>query len=479
MQFLWYDLETFGRDARHSRIAQFAAIRTDEHLRPIETPLSFFCQPSDDLLPSPGACLITGITPQQARADGVPEAEFATRIHEEMSRPDTCVAGYNSFRFDDEFIRHLFYRNFFDPYAREWRNGNSRWDLIDTVRMARALRPDGIQWPLRDDGAPSFRLEQLAAANGFVHERAHEALSDVEATIALAARLKSEHGRLFDYALALRDKRRVAALLDYAGMTPVLHISQRFPAAQGCGRLVLPVCPHPQIANRIIVVDLHDDPTPVLELAADEILDRLYTPRGDLPEGVARIGLKEIHLNRAPILVELRHLNPDQLAVFGIDLPRQLDYAARLRAAPNLANKLRAVYGAPRPDTGRDDPELALYAGFPAPADAALFARVRESGGRSPSGGRFGFRDPRYEELAFRHRARNWPQALGPAENARWQQYRSDRLAPGSGLSEYDLASYRAEILQLRATAEPGTGSHAILDALEAWGQEIEASLQG
>ncbi len=477
MQFLWYDLETFGRDTRRSRIAQFAAIRTDARLRPIETPLSFFCRLSEDTLPSPGACLITGITPQKARAEGLPEAEFAARIHEEMSRPDTCVAGYNSLRFDDEFIRHLFYRNFFDPYAREWRNGNSRWDLIDAVRMARALRPEGIQWPLRDDGAPSFRLDQLAAANGLVHEQAHEALSDVQATIALAERLKSAQGRLFDYALALRDKRRAAALLDWAGMMPVLHISQRFPAAQGCGRLVLPVCPHPQIANRVLVVDLHDDPTPVIELAAGEILDHLYTPRSDLPEGVARVGLKEIHLNRAPILVELRHLSAEQLAVFDIDLPRQLDHAARLRAAPGLADKLREVFGRPRPDTGPDDPELSLYAGFPAPADAALFARVRECGGHPPPGGTFGFRDPRYEELAFRYRARNWPQWLDAEERARWQAYRSARLAPGSELSEYDLPTYRAEIATLRAQAEPGAGAHAILDALDAWGCDVERAL--
>jgi exodeoxyribonuclease-1 len=479
MQFLWYDLETFGRDARRSRIAQFAAIRTDEHLRPVEAPLSFFCQPTDDFLPSPGACLITGITPQQALADGLPEAEFAARIHEEMSKPDTCAAGYNSIRFDDEFIRHLFYRNFFDPYAREWRNGNSRWDLIDAVRMARALRPDGITWPVRDDGAPSFKLEHLAAANGLVHSHAHEALSDVEATIALAARLKSAHGRLFDYALALREKKRAGALLDYADMTPVLHISQRYPAAEGCGRLVLPICPHPRIANRIIVCDLRDDPSAIIELAAPDIRDRLYIARADLPEDVARIGLKEIHLNRAPILVELRHLDPTQLAVFGIDLPRQLEHAARLRTATGLADKLREVFGAPRPDTVPDDPELALYDGFPAPADAALFARVRECGGRPPRGGTFGFRDPRYEELAFRYRARIWPQALDAAEHARWQQYRRARLAPGSGLAECDLPTYRAEIAALRAGAQPGSGAHALLDALEAWGQQAENALDG
>lgn len=477
MAFLWYDLETFGRDARRSRIAQFGAIRTDEALNPIEEPLVFFCRPPDELLPSPTACLITGITPQQARAEGLPEAEFALRIHEEMSRPDTCVAGYNSIRFDDEFIRNLFYRNFFDPYAREWRNGNSRWDLIDAVRMARALRPEGMEWPKREDGAPSFKLEHLSAANGFTHSRAHDALSDVEATIALAQRLRATQGRLFDYAFGLRNKQRAATLLDYANMTPVLHISQRYPAAQGCGRLVLPICPHPQIANRIITCDLRDDPDDLIGLSTEEILDRLYTPRADLPEGVTRIGLKEIHLNRSPILVELRHLDAAQLAGFDIDPERQLEHARRLRETPGLVDKVREIFSAPRPISGPEDPELAIYSGFPASHDAARFADVRAHGAKRPSGGRFGFSDPRYEELAFRYRARNWPASLDAQEQARWNQYRAARLAPGSGLSEYDLTTYRAEIASLRTAAEPGSGAHSLLDALEAWGHEVETSL--
>ncbi|MCX7564363.1 exodeoxyribonuclease I [Xanthomonadaceae bacterium XH05] len=476
-QFLWYDLETFGRDPRRSRIAQFGAIRTDANLDPVEDPVMLFCRPADDLLPSPGACLITGITPQQARAEGLPEAEFAARIHEEMSRPHTCVAGYNSFRFDDEFIRNLFYRDFLDPYEREWRNGNSRWDLIDVMRMAQALRPDGVTWPRREDGAPSFKLEQLAAANGLLHTRAHDALSDVEATIALARRLREAQPKLFDYAFGLRDKKRVASLLDYVNMTPVLHISQRYPATHGCGKLVLPLCPHPQVANQIIVCDLSDDPEPLIELPADEIIDRLYTPRADLPEGVIRVGLKQVHLNRAPVLIELRHLSDAQRAVFGIDLDRELAHASRLRESPGLVDKVRKVFGRARPTEDSLDSELALYAGFPDPHDKRLFSEVRRQRDRAPDRGVFGFHDPRYEELAFRYRARNFPDALSLAEQERWHAYRAHRLSAGSDLSEYDLASYRAEIASLRAQPNLSSEGHRILDALEDWGRDVEASL--
>src|SRR5690606_37632798 len=164
--FLFYDLETFGSDPRLSRIALFAAIRTDESLRQVEDPVEFLVQPADDLLPSPGATLVTGITPQRALAEGVNEAAAFARIFEEMARPKTCTLGYNSLRFDDEFVRCGLFRSFYDPYEREWKAGNCRWDLLDVMRLAHALRPEGIAWPKREDGATSFRLEHLAEANG-------------------------------------------------------------------------------------------------------------------------------------------------------------------------------------------------------------------------------------------------------------------------------------------------------------------------
>ena len=273
--FLFYDLETFGQDPRKTRIAQFAAVRTDAELNVVEEPVNFFVKPADDLLPSPYATLVTGITPQQALAEGVSEAEAFARIAEQMGRPQTCTLGYNSLRFDDEFIRHGLFRNFFDPYEREWRGGNSRWDLLDMLRLAHALRPEGIVWPQREDGATSFKLEQLAEANGVREGDAHEALSDVYATIGMARLLHQHQPRLWEYALKLRDKRFAASLLDVVAMQPVLHVSQRYPAARLCAAPVLPLARHPRIDNRAIVFDLAGDVEPLLRLAPDEIADRL------------------------------------------------------------------------------------------------------------------------------------------------------------------------------------------------------------
>src|SRR5690606_13463014 len=265
-------------------------IRTDEALEQVEEPVEFLVRPADDLLPSPDATLVTGLPPQRALAEGVPEAEAFARIAEEMSRPQTCSLGYNSLRFDDEFIRFGLYRNCPDPSEREWRGGDSRWDLLDALRLMHALRPDGIAWPAREDGkGTSFKLERLAAANGVRTGDAHEALSDVRALIGLARLFRRSQPRLWGYALRLRDKRHAGSLLDPIAMTPVLHVSQRYPASRLCAAAVAPLALHPHIATRVVVFDLDSDPDELLRLDADTIADRLYLRADQLPEGASRI----------------------------------------------------------------------------------------------------------------------------------------------------------------------------------------------
>ncbi|MDA0651168.1 MAG: exodeoxyribonuclease I, partial [Proteobacteria bacterium] len=161
--FYWHDYETSGADPSQDRPWQFAGVRTNAQLEIVGEPLTLYAQPTPDRLPHPAAVRVTGITPQEALAKGVPEAQFIARIHAELAQPRTCGVGYNSIRFDDEVTRFTLWRNFRDAYAREWQNGNSRWDLLDVARAYQALRPAGIEWPVRDDGQTSFRLEDLTA----------------------------------------------------------------------------------------------------------------------------------------------------------------------------------------------------------------------------------------------------------------------------------------------------------------------------
>lgn len=463
--FLWYDLETFGRDPRRSRIAQFAGWRTDLELRSIDEPLMLLCQPGDDLLPSPGACLITGITPQRARAEGLSEPEFAALLNEQLGRPGTCGVGYNSLRFDDEFVRHLLWRNFHDPYAREWKDGNARWDLLDLARLCYALRPQGIVWP-QVDGRVVFKLEALAQANGILHARAHDALSDVEALIGLARVLKRAQPRLWNYHLEFRRKQHAAALLDVVNMTPVLHVSGRYPVERGCAAIVAPLAQDPQVPNRVIVVDLGADPRPLIELDAADIAERVFTATADLPEDESRIPLKQVQLNRCPALVSLDHVRDAELARLGIERQRCLEHLATLRACAGLATKVREVFR--RPPRESADAEFALYDGFVPDGDRRLCDLVRSTPPERLGELEVRFQDTRLPELLFRYRARNAPHTLDTEEHERWEAWRRRRLHDPE-FGEVTAEQYRAEIARLRA----GGADPAILDALEAWGLEL------
>ena len=470
--FYWHDYETWGSDPRRDRPCQFAGIRTDADLNEVGAPLVIFCRPADDLLPHPDACLVTGLTPQLAEREGLIEAEFAAAIHAELSQPGTCGVGYNSFRFDDEVTRHLLYRNLHDPYAREWRNGNSRWDLIDTLRLAHALRPEGIEWPRNADGTASFRLEHLSAANGIEHGQAHDALADVRATIALARRLRRAQPRLLDYALSLRDKRRVRGLLDKG--QPLLHVSARFPAALGCIAPVFPVARHPGNGNGVVCFDLRADPAPLLELSVDEIRRRLFTPSADLPDGDERIPLKTIRLNAAPVLAPLSTLNPETAERWRID-PEQVARRARwiAGAAAEIERRVQAVHQAPE-SPGETDPELMLYqGGFLSDADRRACDAVQRSTPVELAESPPRFEDRRLAMLLFRYRARNWPETLSPAEREDWDAYRFERLTDPEGGGGIQIDGYEARLAELAEFHAGDPAKLAILDALAAWSERV------
>ncbi|WP_163558163.1 exodeoxyribonuclease I [Halomonas sp. NO4] len=458
LTFLWHDYETFGADPRRDRPAQFAAIRTDADFQEIGEPVEWFCKPADDYLPHPQACLITGITPQQARRRGLPEAEFAGAVHALMSEPGTCALGYNSLRFDDEVSRHLFYRNLLDPYSREWQNGNSRWDLIDAVRAFHALRPEGIVWPKRDDGAPSFRLEDLTTANDIEHAGAHDALADVRATIALARLLRSRNAKLFDHLLGLRRKREVAKRLDVVARKPILHISRRYPASRGCSALVMPLAEHPTNPNGVIVYDLSVDPQPLLSLDAEQIRQRVFVSGDDLAEGEERVPLKVVHINRSPVVLPsaaLKDVDGPRRGEYGAIVERlglDLDACRRhwqmLSRDDDVARKAATVFAEPPPE-GPRDPDLMLYSGgFFSPADRAQMQRVRDTDPWDLVEAHFAFQDPRLEEMLFRYRARSYPETLTGEEQARWEAFRWERLNDPA-LAGFTLKAFAREIERL------------------------------
>ncbi len=469
----WYDYETFGIDPRRDRPVQFAGIRTDHEFNPIGDPLVLYCKPTNDTLPQPEACLITGITPEKAHREGICEAEFIAKIDHEFTQPNTCVIGYNNIRFDDEITRNTLYRNFFDPYAREWQRGNSRWDLIDMVRLACALRPSGIEWPLKENGMPTFRLDQLTLANGIEHSEAHDALADVFATIALAKLVKTKQPKLYEFVFRNRGKHLAAQFLNTSPVRPVIHASEKYGVENHCIAVVAPVAQHPTNQNAIIVYDLMENVDLLIELSAQEIQQRIFTPRKQLPEGVERLSLKAVHLNRCPVLVPANTLGTEDAKRLKIDSRicrknlKKITNSARL-----LGAKIQTVFA--ETDLPKEnDPDLMLYSGgFFSEHDRSVMDDIRSTPPENLNQIKPKFHDKRLTEMLFRYRARNFPEFLSDEEGERWESYRRTRLTQKEYGGSIVIDEYREKLKALRHSVS-SQKELAIVEGLEAYGNEI------
>ncbi|MDT9677227.1 exodeoxyribonuclease I [Pseudomonas sp. JV414] len=447
----WYDYETTGINPRCDRPLQVAGIRTDFDLNEIDEPVNLYCQPSDDILPHPAACAITGITPGCLAERGLSEADFMTRVHAQLAAPGTCGAGYNTLRFDDEMTRYSLYRNFFDPYAREWQGGNSRWDLIDVVRAAYALRPDGLVWPKDDEGRVTLKLERLTAANGIDHGHAHEALSDVRATIALARLIREKQPKLYDWLFQLRSKQKVMDQIRL--LQPMVHISGRFSAARSYVGVVLPLAWHPRNRNALIVCDLHLDPQGLLDLDAETLRQRLYTRRDDLAEGELPVPLKLIHINKCPVVAPLSVLRPLDQQRLGLDMALYQERALRLSDAQQVwRDKVSDIYSSDDFSPSQD-PEQQLYDGFIGDRDRRLCEQVRAADPAQLAQEQWPFDDERLPELLFRYRARNFPDTLSLEEQERWRIFCQKRLCAPEWGAPNTLDSFLEVAAQLMTSA--------------------------
>jgi exodeoxyribonuclease I len=475
--FYWHDYETFGRDPRRDRPVQFAGVRTDADLNEIGEPLMCFCRPGDDTLPDPESVLLTGITPQHALQHGLAEHAFARRIEDELARDGTVGVGYNSIRFDDEVTRHLFWRNLIDPYAREWSNGCGRWDLLDVVRCTWSLRPEGIEWPRYTEGElagrPSLRLQDLAAANGLLHDAAHDALSDVRATVALARLIKQHQPRLWNFCLGLRHKAKVVEEMGHG--KPFVHLSGRYPAERGFLALVWPLAQHPRNKNEIIVWDLAQDPHELTGLDADAVRRRLFTRHDELAAaGQARLPIKTIHINKSPVVIGNLKVLGDAAERWGLDLDATHRNAERAAALGTQLDWLwPQVFARPEPER-RPDVDEDLYGGFVGDDDRRTLAKLRQLTPEQLAAKRVAFRDPRLEELLLRYRARNFPATLSEDERERWHEHRVARLHGGEG-GFVTIEAFMARIDELADTAIERDDERAqmLLEALQDWAEAI------
>ena len=466
--FYWYDLETSGLSPKWDRIVQFAGCRTDDQLNLLGDEYITYVDLPDDVLPNPNATLVTGITPAILKAQGIREVEALEKIAESMSTPGSCVVGYNNLRFDDEFIRYSFYRNFFDPYSREWKNGNSRWDLLDLVRATGALRREGINWPVDDDGLPVYKLEELTKSNDIEHGSAHDAMSDVRATIGLAKLIFDNHPKLFDYYFSLRHKRQVKKVLEPYGIKTCLHISGIYPRARYGVAPIISLARHPTNSNSIIVVDLASDVESLVSMTTQEISSRLYST--DLDQ---RLPIREIRINRCPFVVGFDVLTGENIERLGIDL-KQVEDRAKMLRQPGIGQKVANAFEQSG-GMSNSDPDAALYDGFLQEEDRSRCVSFHEQR-KNGEFAKLDFNDGRLRVLSDRLKMRSFSEHARDSEKAEWVDWVRQKLL---GEGEYlNLPKFESEIAQLRRETMLTEQKHRLLDELLEHASDIRAKYE-
>jgi len=470
---LVFDFETTGTESVRDRPVQFACVRTDLDLEIVGNPTTLHCRPTPDHLPDPAACLLNGITPQFCQEVGLPELQFVDAVQRELAAPGTISFGYNSIAFDDEIVRFMLWRNLMDPYAREWKDGCRRWDLLHLVRATYALRPETLEWPRNEDGTVSFSLARMSAANGLLHQSAHDALSDVYATLSLARRIRERQPRLYAHCFSMIDKNLALGEMDVALHKPFIHVGRDTGRAAGV-RILMPLAQHPVNRNEVIAWDLAADPRQLLDIDA-ETLRRRLAPTDDEQE-VEPIPLACIAANQSPpVFQNLSVLSRERAAELEIDVAAALANVPTMLGVletVDLPRLLQAAFDRRAPEC---DPEQALYAGFIGNADrrALDMLRAMDPGNLAAFEPEFG--DPRLGALFLRYKARHYPQALSRREQDKWEEYRFDKLITGECGSR-TVAAVRASVAELRRGLDD-PGAAALLDDVVAYTDSLAAAI--
>ncbi|HEY5668059.1 MAG TPA: exodeoxyribonuclease I [Candidatus Saccharimonadales bacterium] len=478
--FFFYDLETSGFSPRDARIMQFAGQRTDMALNPIGDPYDILVKMTDDILPDPDAILVTGITPQQTIQDGVTEAEFLRIFAEEIAVRDTIFVGYNTVRFDDEFVRALHYRNFYDPYEWFWQENRSRWDILDVVRMTRALRPEGIEWPFDLKGRPTNRLELLTALNKLEHEHAHDALSDVAATIAIARLIRNKQEKLFEFLLTMRDKRRVAEFVN--GKQPFVYTSGKYPGEFEKTTIAYTVCDRPgRNGGAAFVYDLRHDPAQYKDKTPEQLVD-LWRWKKDPEE--PRLPVKTLTYNRCPAVAPLGVLDDASQARLKLDMAQIKRHLATLRGMHDLEDRLCKAWEIM--ESGREQATListdqdvdgSMYDGFFDNQDKSKMSVVRAAAPEELTSLGLQFKDKRLSALLSLYKARNYPRLLSSEERETWENYRKTRLMGGGQHSR--MAKFFARLQEIAATNNLTGHQTYLLEELRLYGESIMPEFDG
>ena len=474
--FFFYDLETSGFSPQNDRIMQFAGQRTDENLNRIGEPINILVKLNDDILPSPSALMVTKISPQKTVEEGYTEAEFAKMLVEEYFTPDTVIVGYNNVRFDDVHIQHLLWRNFYPPYDWQWKDGRSRWDLLDVVRMIRALRPEGINWPfiINEETGEKFaanKLELLTKENGILHKNAHDAMSDVDGLIDVARLLKEKQPQIFDYLFKIRSKNEVQKLVNLENPKPFVYTSGRFKVEFEKTTVTFPIAPAKN--QNVIVWDLRFSPEKFIDWSEDQILENItadFETRSS--DDFEPIAAKILQYNKCPAVAPMGVLTEENQQRLKIDLAEIQKNLDILRKNPHFAENLRSAFER-RSEVFQDKssaekpaPEARLFEGFVSKSDDIKIEAVRNSADRELADFHPDFADERLTDLLLHYKARSFPKSLSSQEKELWEEYRVKNL-------QKMMPNFMKEFQEIANNQNLNSQEEYILEEIKLWLENI------
>lgn len=448
---------------------QFAGQRTDENLHPVGEPDNILVKLSDDVLPEPDAILVHGITPQKTLEEGITEAEFVKYFQNKISTPKTVFIGFNNIRFDDEFMRRVCYRNFYDPYQWHWKDGRSRWDLLDAIRMMRALRPEGMKWP-ELDGKPTVKLELMARENGLLHENAHDALSDVVALIQLTQKFKNSQPKLFDYLLQVRDKKAVAKLV--MGGNPFVYTSGKYSSEYEKTTVVQTLFKHPR-RDSAVVYDLRFDPSEWLDKTVEELVNHWTVKYGDTD--TEPLPLKTMQFNKCPAVAPLGVLDDDSKKRIGIDmkvveqnkltLDNSLAFTEKLKEALDIVEKEQQT------KLPLDDfVDNKIYDGFWGDDDMVELNQIRAMEPAELGNAATKLKNKRLREMVPLYKARNYPKLLTAEEHEAWESFRRKTLISGENSV---FAKFSKRMQEIRVNRKLKPNEDFLLTELQLYAESI------
>jgi exodeoxyribonuclease I len=361
MSFVFYDTETTGIDTSFDQILQFAAIKTDENLNIIER-FEIRSRLLPFVVPAPGALRVTKMTIDRLH-------DPATASHYDMVRAirsklgewsPAIFLGYNSLRFDEELMRRALYQTLHNPYLTN-RDGNCRGDVMPLVQACTEFEPDCLSVPYGDKGKPVFKLDQLAPANGFAHDNAHDALSDVEATIHMCRLVRDGADDLWNRFLRFTQKAAAVEFLEEG--EPFLLTEFYFNKPKHMP--VLRIGQDSEQANVSVCFDLTHDLNSFRNLTDTQLQSLVVSSPKPL---------RKIKANAAPTMTPLEDvpehllgdLTPDEIEARANELQSDEALKARLLAAYEAT---KTVY------EPNEHVEKQIYEGFAVNADEHLMTQ--------------------------------------------------------------------------------------------------------